>query len=852
MTRKNVYQLIATIIVLLLFVPFIFPPTGTDFTKDFMARARNRDAAFSNIVVTFDAMQKSNVNRTYGNLKDAIGTNDLMKYFPGYAAAKNEKDPNGYILNRLQRDSAGKIRLGLDLQGGTRYVVRMDTTKLNTNSDRGAALSKGVEVIRRRVDTLGVAEPIIQALGEDQIDVQLPGLSEADKERARSLIEKAAFLEFRMVHPESEQLIASGLVDVGYEVMKLEQRSKKNGREEKSITQLMVNKKPERDLTGKYVTRAGVIRDQISNKPKITFEFDKEGAAKFKEITTEWQPKGNREFRLAIVLDGELRSAPVIKGVIPNGQGEISGDFDYKEAADLQSTLENPLEAPVKIMYEQSVDPGLGADTVKKGYRAALIGTLAVAGFMLIYYMFAGLVANIALMLNIIVTLGVLCALETTLTMPGIAGIVLTIGMAVDANVLIYERIREELAAGKTLRGALSAGYDKAFGTIFDSHLTTLIAAVILIFMGTGSVKGFGVTLTVGVALSLFTALVVTRLIFDFMISKGWVTSLKMMHLIKGTKFDFMRWALPAFAASWLLILIGNGYGIFVRGKDVLGVEFSGGNNQTLGFTKKIDQARITEAIKTLNVGEPVVQYQRDITGKGESLRITTRVVDEKASEVPQRVLVLLQKQFPEAGFTSLGTDHIGPTVGKEIQRSAVIASLMAMFFILVYVAFRYEFSFAVGAVVAILHDLLMTSGWFFLTGREMSSTFVAAMLTIIGFSINDTVVIFDRIREDLRMGVRGSFREMMNHALNRTLSRTLITSGTVFLATMSLYIFGGGMINDFSFTFLVGVLTGTYSSIYIASALVLWWHKGQRPTLGGGVGVEAGTAVRATAAVRS
>jgi SecD/SecF fusion protein len=849
MTRKNFWQLASILLVLLLFVPFLFPPTGHDFTEDFMARAKNRDAAYSNIVEQFTAMQKTNASRLYGNLRESIGTNDLMKYFPQYTKAKNEKDPNGYILSQLQRSAAGKIKLGLDLQGGTRFLVRMDMSKLGTNDDRGTALSHGVEVIRRRVDSLGVAEPVIQALGENRIDVQLPGLSESDKERARALIQKAAFLEFRMVHPDSELLIAKDIVEPGYERMTLVQTAKKDGREEKRISHLLVNKKPE--LTGEHIKRADVIRDQFSNKPKITFELDKEGAKIFERVTTEWQPKGGREYRLAIVLDGELRSAPSIKGVI-SSNGEISGDFDPKEAIDLKNTLENPLQAPVVVEEERSVDPGLGADTVKKGLHAAIIGTIAVAGFMLIYYLRAGLVANVAMLMNSLITLGVLCALETTLTMPGIAGLVLTIGMAVDANVLIYERIREELAAGKTMRGALAAGYDKAFGTILDSHLTTLIAAVILIFMGTGSVKGFGVTLTVGVALSLFTALVVTRLIFDFLLSKGWLTTLKMMHLIRGTKFDFMRWAAPAFVASWILILIGNGYGIFVRGKDVLGVEFSGGNNQTLAFKQRVDQGKIREAIETLKIGEPVVQYQKDVTGGAETLRITTRAVDEKASEIPQRVLTLLQKQFPEAGFSSLGVDHIGPTMGKELRTSAIIAALMAMFFILVYVAFRYEFSFAVGAVVAIIHDLFMTSGWFFLTGREMSGPFVAAMLTIVGFSINDTVVIFDRIREDLRMGVRGTFREMMNHALNRTLSRTIITSGTVFLATLSLYLFGGGVINDFSFTFLVGILTGTYSSIYIASALVLWWHKGQRPTLGTGVGVESATTARAPAAVRA
>jgi len=284
----------------------------------------------------------------------------------------------------------------------------------------------------------------------------------------------------------------------------------------------------------------------------------------------------------------------------------------------------------------------------------------------------------------------------------------------------------------------------------------------------------------------------------------------------------------------------------------VLGVEFSGGDSMTLTFTNKIASEKIRAAIAPLHVGEPIVQYQRDIARNTETLRVTTRVVDEKSANVSQRVLQVLQKEFQEAGFASTGVDHIGPTVGKAIQRTAIVAALTAMFFILVYVAFRYEFSFAVGAVVAIIHDLLMTSGWFFLTNREMSGPFVAAMLTIIGFSINDTIVIFDRIREDLKMGMRGTFKELMNHALNRTLSRTIITSGTVFLATLSLYIFGGSVINDFSFTFLVGILTGTYSSIYIASAIVLWWHKGQRPALGAGVDVESAATVRAPAAVRA
>jgi SecD/SecF fusion protein len=485
------------------------------------------------------------------------------------------------------------------------------------------------------------------------------------------------------------------------------------------------------------------------------------------------------------------------------------------------------------------VDPTLGRDSITSGIKAAFIGVILVAAFMLVYYLIAGLVANVALMLNIIILLGVMSYIGTTLTLPGIAGIVLTIGMAVDANVLIYERIREELSAGKSIRGALEAGYDKAWGTILDSNLTTLISSVILIFLGTGTVKGFGVTLTIGIIVSMFTALIVTRLVFDFLVKRNWLKSLKMLHLVPTTmRIDFMKFAFPAFIASWCLILIGNGYGIS-RGRDVFSVQFIGGYSISLDFDQaakpELGVDKLRAAVDALGKGASEPTFQRDMSTGKESLRVSIRDVgEEKAGDnYASQVVTTLQTKFPMAHFTHPSIEKIGPTVGQEIQRVAVIASLIALFGILVYVAFRYEFSFAVGAVVAIIHDILMTTGCYFLDHRELNATTVAALLTIIGFSINDTIVIFDRIREDLKLGVRGSFREVMNAALNQTLSRTIITSGTVFLATLSLYIFGGGVINDFAFCFLVGILTGTYSSIYIAAFIVLKWHKGQRPKIG-------------------
>jgi SecD/SecF fusion protein len=850
MTQKQLWQLFIIVFVVAWSIVEITPPTGRNVIDDFQQKARFKDATFSNIVERAQQLQKDNPVRTFGNLRDAVGTNDLAKYFPN-VDVKGEKNPNLAVLNRLQRDAAGKIKLGLDLQGGTSFLVGLDTTKLSTNADRGVALENAVEVLRKRVDALGVAEPLIQPSGADRILIQLPGLSQADMERAKANIEKAAFLEFRMVHPESDELLAQGIVEPGYEVLKLEVRPRGAAAAtgERSIEQLLVKKGAERGLTGAYLTRAWMDRNPLTNEPEIKFQLNDAGAKLFEEITREHSPKGNKKHRMAIVLDGELYSAPGIDEPIPGGSARISGSFTAVEAQQLASVLENPLEAPVKIIEERTVDPSLGRDSISNGMKATVIGTVAVATFMIAYYLFAGVVATFALVLNVTILMGCMCSTffggPFTLTLPGIAGIVLTIGMAVDANVLIFERIREELAAGKSMRGALNAGYDKAFGTIFDSNLTTLISSVILIVMGTGPIQGFGRTLTIGVAVSMFTSLVVTRLIFDLLLARNLLPSLKMIHLVRGSKIDFMRWATPAFIASWLLIVAGIGYGVY-RGKDLLGVEFSGGDEITFAFTQKVDVDKLRDTVSKLNLGDPMIGYQSEISTGKENLRVTTRVVDpDKPVDSSKIVEQALQKEFPQAGFSTVSVDRVGPTVGREIQKAAIVASLIALFGILIYVAFRYELSFAVAAIVAIFHDILMTAGWFFLAGGQMSAAWVAAILTIIGFSINDTIVIFDRIREDLKLGVRGSFRDVINQALNQTLSRTIITSGTVLIATLSLYIFGGAVLHDFAFTFLVGILSGTYSSVYIAGTIVLKWHKGQRPKLAAQVTMDNAAPVR-------
>jgi len=598
----------------------------------------------------------------------------------------------------------------------------MDTSSLTNASDTMGALSQAVEVLRKRVDKFGVAEPLIQPQGSDRILVQLPGLSAADQESAKIAIQKAAFLEFKMVHEDSRNLVDQGLSAPGYELM-THVKTLPNGA--KQVEKYLVKKRPE--MTG-GIKSAMVTRDNLG-RPEIAFTMDSTAADTFGKITRE-----NVGRYLAIILDGELQTAPVIKSPIEGGSGVIEGDYSQQEAFALQAVLENPLKTPLKIEASRLVDPTLGKDSIRSGIKASIYGTLAVSAFMLVYYMIAGLVANVALIANIIILLGVMCSVGTTLTLPGIAGIVLTVGMAVDANVLIYERIREESAKGKSLRGAISAGYSRAFGTIFDSHVTTLISSIILIFMGTGSIKGFGISLTIGVAASLFTALVVTRMIFDWLLDRGWLKSVPMLHFIRATKLDFMKLAKPAFITSWLIIAIGIGFGIH-RGRSAFGRDFVGGDTTTCAFAKKVDVDKLRSALTGAGIKDPLIQYQRDLSTGRETLRV------DSLPGTGDTVKMALQ-HIQDAGFNQWGQESVGPTVGKDIRQSAIIACLLSLFGILVYVAFRYEFSFAVGAVLAVIHDVLMTIGLYYLSGREFNATTVAAILTIIGFSTNDTIVI--------------------------------------------------------------------------------------------------------------
>jgi SecD/SecF fusion protein len=839
MKQNNLGRFILVLVIIAWSLYQVYPPTSRSLLSEFSNRALGQDASFKAIVEQAIYLQKAGTNE-FAALQQAIGTNDVQKYFT-FINAKTQVRPNTYILNRLQREASGKIKLGLDLQGGTSFLVEMDTNALlaasSSNSVQpvseltSSALNQAIEVLRKRIDQFGVAEPVIQSAGGNRILVQLPGLSQADKDRAKEQISKAAFLEFRMVHPDSQNIVneATGeiikAVPPGYVLLK-HVELQADGKT--TMEAIVVKNKAENGLSGDIVKHAKVDYGNLGQ-PQIDFELTADGAKRFGEVTS-----ANIDHRLAIVLDGELYSAPNIQSAILGGNGQITGRYTIDAAKGLANVLQNPLRAPLKIVFSRDVSPTLGKDSIKSGIQASIYGVVFVSVFMLGYYLLAGLAANVALVTNIIILLGVMCSVGTTFTLPGIAGAVLTVGMAVDANVLIYERIREELAKGKSLRGSIDAGYARAFGTIFDSHVTTLISSIILIFMGTGEIKGFGVTLTIGVAASLFTALVVTRLIFNFLVDRNLIKSLTMLHIIPSTaKIDFMKMAKPLFVLTWVFAIAALGFGIFnaSQGKRLFGVDFVGGDSTSFTFAQKLDEKEIRTQLALVGESAALIQYQRDVVGNSETLSITT------SSGSADKVKNILAEKLPAAKYVAIGGFNVGAAIGKEIQRSAVVASLLALLGILLYVAFRYEFSFAVAAVVAVLHDVLFTIGAYCvanaISGREFNATVVAAVLTIIGFSINDKIVIFDRIREQLKLGVRGSFKDIINLSLNQTLSRTIITSGTVFLATMSLFIFGGGEINDFAFTFLVGIIVGTYSSIYIASVIVLRWHKGERPEIG-------------------
>ncbi|HEV3243588.1 MAG TPA: protein translocase subunit SecD [Chthoniobacterales bacterium] len=701
-----------------------------------------------------------------------------------------------------------KIQLGLDIQGGTSFLIRLMGGDKEVNK---GMLDQAVEVIRKRIDYFGVSEPVISPVGNDRILVQIPGLDTAKIQEAREQLSRVAKLEFRMVYPDNGDRLSK--IDHGQEVIPPEYRievykmaaeENEKPREER----LLVKKKA--DLGGDRVRESHAYYGNEGW--TVQLKFDGEGAKQFGKITEQY--KGHR---FAIVLDGVIQSAPVIRDAIYGGDAIITGKFGEKEARSLASVLENPLQTPVSIEEERSVSPTLGMDSIRASVMAGLVGLAITLVCVLIYYRLPGLVANLALLVNLVLLIGALTMFRFVLTLPGIAGIILTIGLSVDANVLIYERLREEMALGKSLKVAMETAYQKAFSSIFDANVTTLITAIILFWQAAGPVRGFAISLTFGILASLFTALIVGRNALGWLVDTGRVKKISMLHLISSQNINFLGKGFLACMCSLALILAGA-TSFYIRGEKNFGVDFRGGDLVTLSSPAKIDIGQVRDALKPIGLADASIQE----SAQGSKSYITVRSPLNTSDKVEKQII----QTMPTAGFKVERSERVGALVGGELAKSSLVALVLGILGILIFVTFRFELSFAVGAIVALLHDVIITVGVFSLLGRELTLTMVGAVLTIAGYSINDTIVVYDRIREGLAGGRRGTIEEIMNSSINQTLSRTILTSTVTLIPILCLFFFGGAVLRDFSLAIIIGVVVGTYSSIFIASPIVLWWTR--------------------------
>jgi len=714
-----------------------------------------------------------------------------------------------------------KIHLGLDLQGGTSFLIRLAPPANDTGGKEREITpqmqEQAVEVIRKRVDAFGVSEPVITKQGSDHILVQIPGMNTAQIETARQQLQRVAKLEFRLVHPNSNQLIAQidagqGYTPPGYVILNsVEQRNEKPER-------LLVKRRPE--LTGQDVSAARPVYEQRGYEVSLTFTTS--GTKLFHQVT-----RDNINQRLAIVLDNDIISAPNIQTEISNGQAVISGSFTAESAQNLSSALENPLQTPVTIDETRTVSATLGQDSIFRGIAAGLAGLVATLAFVLIYYRIPGIVAFVGLAINGVLLFGAMSLFGFVLTLPGIAGVILTIGMAIDANVLIYERLREELEIGKSLKTSVETAYKKAFSAIVDSNLTTLLKVAILFWLGSGPVKGFAITLTIGIIASMFSALLVTRNIFSWGIHLGLIKRITMLHLIKAKSFDFLSKWRPALIGSVILLVVSLG-AFALRGSKVFNIDFTGGDFLLVKSEQQLTDAQIRGELEKIGLGDTVIQQETSQQGNHIAHFISIRAPFGTSEKMANQ----LKQAFTSANLTVERAEGVGPIMGSQLATTSLFALGIAIVGILIYVTIRFELSFAVSAILGMVHDLIITLGIFVITGREFSLVMVGAVLTVAGYSINDKIVVFDRIREGLQSGRKGSIRYLMNTSLNETLSRTILTSSVTLLCMLSLFIFGGPVLSDFAFTNVIGVIVGTYSSIFIAAPIVLWWSNLRRGNL--------------------
>ena len=747
-------------------------------------------------------------------------------------------------INAIVKDDPD-IKVRIEAKEGSFPRIFLTLSKTKIDYIRTNAVNQSLEILRNRIDQFGVAEPVIIRQGDDEIVIQLPGVK--DPKRAMKLLGDTAQLEFKMV-ADSEgvnlpeligKAISSGKWHDGEDTKKLNRALENLLPKDTSIyfekegdKKEVGNKKTKKEITrplllqNKVLMTGDMIKDaQVRiggnfNEPYVSIEMTGRGARVFGTLTEK-----NVGKRMAIVLDDNVRSAPVIREKILGGSAQISGSFTHEEATDLAIVLRvGALPAPVDIIQNLTVGASLGEDSIQKGLLSGILGSILVVGFMLIYYRLSGLIANTAMVLNILFLFTGLAVLSATLTMPGIAGIVLSIGMAVDSNVLIFERIREENALGKSIKSSVDGGFSKAFLTIIDAHVATLITALALFLFGTGPVKGFAVTLSLGIIFNIFTSIYFSHWIFDTINSFKKLTKIKYMHFIEKPNLDYMKLRKVAFVFSGILCLLGTfAFVQILFGNANMGVDFSGGSLLQYKADKAFSMNEIRAAIDKSHLEGVDLQQVENENRLMIKIKKSSKVV---ASSLSEQITEVLATQLPDKKFSLESQSEIGSSVSAVLRNKAILAIVLSMAGVVVYLRFRFNLSFGIGAAIATFHDVLAVLGICWILHIEMTLLIVTALLTLAGYSLNDTVVIFDRIRENMNKSEASSIFAVINDSVNQVLSRSIVTSFATFLSVLALFMFGGSVIHDFSFALLLGIIIGTYSSIFVASPIVTLWEK--------------------------
>ncbi|TLX12191.1 protein translocase subunit SecDF [Rhizobium sp. MHM7A] len=691
---------------------------------------------------------------------------------------------------------------GISLQQGAEGQLSLQISDAGIAADIASACGRSLDIVGRRLAQSGYDHFLLRPDGDDRIVVQV--LGSVDAERVKNILNQRAKLSFHLLDESiSGQEALSGRWPATSEVLY-------------SLDDPPVPYLVDRIgfVTGSNMVNVEPVVDPQTQDTSIAYRLDAEGTQRLAQATTQ-----NIGKHLAIVFDDQVMSAPVIDAAITDGEGRISANFSEDGVRDLAVMLRaGALPATLTSVEERSVSPSFGADSIFSGLVAGLVAVVLVAALMIALYRILGVIAVVSLVFNLIFIVAALSLAGATLTLPGIAGIVLIVGMAVDANVLIYERIREEQRASPSFEQAVGRGFSRAFATIIDANATIFIAAIILLFLGSESIRGFAVTLAVGIATTVITAFTLTRSIVAAWLKARHPRHLPksvLAHLFEHANVRFMGIRRYVFTASAVISLIAMA--AFATVGLQLGIDFTGGS--LIEVTAKQGSADIADLrlrLDDLNLGEVSVEP----TGGRSNARI--RIASQGGGENAEQSAATLVRGELEADYDFRRVEVVGPAISGELTMMATLGVAAALSAILIYIWIRFEWQFAVGAIIATLHDVIIMLGLFVLTGIEFNLTSIAAMLTIVGYSLNDTVVVYDRMRENLQRYRKMPLPILIDASINQTLSRTVLTAATTLLALLALYLFGGDVIRSFSFAMLFGVALGTFSSIYIAAPVLI------------------------------